>query len=110
MAPGEEPRGPGSPTGTIRVEIVYAPGPQAVDLGALQLAAPATVADALRASGVLQRHQLDMGALCVGVFARACTLEQPLRDGDRVEIYRALQVDPKAARRLREQAHGPAKR
>ena len=35
--------------------------------------------------------------------ARLATPQQPLRDGDRVELYRPLLIDPKEARRLRQQ-------
>ncbi len=37
----------------------------------------------------------------VGVYGEARPREQVLKAGDRVEIYRALAVDPKAARRAR---------
>jgi len=37
----------------------------------------------------------------VGIWGRLCTPEAALRDRDRVEIYRALAVDPKEARRQR---------
>jgi putative ubiquitin-RnfH superfamily antitoxin RatB of RatAB toxin-antitoxin module len=38
------------------------------------------------------------------VWGRRCALTQRLNDGDRVEIYRPLSVDPKQARRLRDKA------
>ena len=85
----------------MAVEVVYAPAPHAVDLTALQLPAGATVAVALQASGVMQRHGLTVEGLRVGVWGRACTLDQPLRERDRVELYRPLTVDPKEARRQR---------
>jgi hypothetical protein len=37
----------------------------------------------------------------VGVWGQLRTLDHVLRDRDRVEIYRPLQIDPKDARRLR---------
>lgn len=89
---------------TIRVEVVYAPAPHRVDLSEVVLSRGATVADALRASGVLDRHRLDPAALALGVWGRRCSDAQPLKDRDRVEIYRPLRVDPKEARRLRDQA------
>ena len=39
--------------------------------------------------------------MSVGVFGRLATWETKLADGDRVEIYRPLQIDPKVARRMR---------
>ena len=85
----------------LRVEVVYCAAPGHTDLVRLQLPAGATVADALQASGLLQRHALAMAGLSVGVWGRVQALDGPLRDRDRVEIYRPLQVDPKEARRLR---------
>jgi len=37
----------------------------------------------------------------VGIFGRRVELDAPLRDGDRVEIYRPLVADPREARRRR---------
>jgi putative ubiquitin-RnfH superfamily antitoxin RatB of RatAB toxin-antitoxin module len=37
----------------------------------------------------------------LGVFGEPATPETRLRDGDRVEVYRPLQIDPKEARRRR---------
>jgi uncharacterized protein len=37
----------------------------------------------------------------IGVFGRVVSSTTLLRDGDRVEIYRALKIDPKEARRRR---------
>lgn len=85
----------------LAVEVVYASAPHAIDLTPLQLPAGATVAIALQASGVLQRHGLPLDGLRVGVWGRACALDQLLRERDRVEVYRSLTVDPKEARRQR---------
>jgi len=89
------------PAGVHGVEVVYAPAPHVLDRVVLSLAPGATVADALQASGVLQRHGLRLDGLAVGVWGRACAPELLLRERDRVEIYRPLQVDPKEARRQR---------
>ena len=59
----------------------------------VDLPAGATVRDALAASGL-------QGQAC-GIFGKRVALDQPLADGDRVEIYRPLIVDPKDARRMR---------
>ncbi|MFM8844328.1 MAG: RnfH family protein, partial [Gammaproteobacteria bacterium] len=37
----------------------------------------------------------------IGIFVEPCERDQILREGDRVELYRPLAVDPKAARRAR---------
>lgn len=66
----------------------------------LELPARSCVADAIRASGIL--HDLPgFEPAGVGIFGRAVTAQTVLRDGDRVELYRALQIDPKDARRRR---------
>ena len=87
--------------GSIQVEVVYCPAPHVIDLVALTLPAGVVAADALRASGLLQRHALDEATLSLGLWGRACPPEHPLRERDRVEIYRPLLVDPKEARRQR---------
>jgi hypothetical protein len=89
------------PAERLAVEVVHCPRPGVCEVVPLQLDAPATVADALRASGLLQRHGLSLEGLRVGIWGRVQPPETPLRARDRIEIYRALRVDPKEARRLR---------
>ena len=87
--------------GSLSVEVVYAL-PSGEDAVTLTLAAGATVAEAVRASGVLERHpEIDPGRQKIGIHGRVVAAQTPLRDGDRVEIYRALIVDAKEARRRR---------
>ena len=92
----------------LAVEVVYCPAPGEVDSVALVLAPGSTVADALQASGVLQRHGLAAAGVRVGVWCRAAPLDRVLRQRDRVEVYRALTVDPKEARRQRYKRHRAA--
>lgn len=69
---------------------------------ALSLPAGATALDAIRASGVLEAPlQVDLSTQRIGVWGRPCPLGAALKEGDRVEIYRPLAIDPKEARRLR---------
>jgi len=87
--------------GGLSVEVVYAL-PSGEDAVTLTLAAGATVAEAVRASGVLERHpEIDLGRHRIGIFGRVVAAQAPLRDGDRVEIYRPLTIDAKEARRGR---------
>ncbi|MGH8444608.1 MAG: RnfH family protein [Solimonas sp.] len=88
---------------TLEVEVVYAlPGLQ--DLRRLSVAAGTTAGEAVRLSGLLERFaQIDAGHLALGIFGRDIEAAQILSDGDRVEIYRPLQADPKEARRARVQ-------
>jgi len=91
----------------LRVEVAAAHAPGRVELIALRLPAGATVADALRASGLRQRlGAAAIDAMTPGLWGRACGADTPLRDGDRVELTRPLAVDPKEARRLRYRRDG----
>ena len=85
----------------LHITVAYcAPGCE--DIAELTLPVGATVADAIRASGVLDRRpEVAAGAPDVGIWGRACAMTQRLEDGDRVELYRPLMVDPKEARRVR---------
>jgi putative ubiquitin-RnfH superfamily antitoxin RatB of RatAB toxin-antitoxin module len=77
----------------LRVEVVRARPGQA-QTRALELAEGSTVRDALAAADMAAPH----GA---GIHGRRVRLDTRLADGDRVEIYRPLSVDPKEARRRR---------
>jgi hypothetical protein len=68
----------------------------------IELPGGASVLDAIRASGVLEAGgAVDISTQAVGIWGRAATLDTRLAEGDRVEIYRPLRLDPKEARRLR---------
>ena len=87
----------------LRIEVVHCPAPGQVDRTRLDLPAGSSLADALHASGVLGRHGMDPWALPpVGVWGRIAAPQTLLRDRDRVEVYRALTVDPMEARRRRQ--------
>jgi putative ubiquitin-RnfH superfamily antitoxin RatB of RatAB toxin-antitoxin module len=89
------------------VIVCWSPVPREVLEWRVQLADGATVADALRASGYGAASGLqDVTLAEVGVWGRRCGMEQVVREGDRVEIYRSLQVDPKVARRERFRKQG----
>jgi putative ubiquitin-RnfH superfamily antitoxin RatB of RatAB toxin-antitoxin module len=86
----------------LQVSVAFSPEAGVVDEVALALPPGSTVGDALAASGLPVRHpQLDPAALTVGIWGALCERSQPLRDRDRVELYRPLRVDPKEARRRR---------
>lgn len=76
----------------MRIEVVRALADSA-EVVELQLPSGATVRDALAASG--------FKGIQVGIFGKRVTLDTRLADGDRVEIYRPLAMDPKEARRRR---------
>ena len=86
---------------TINVEVVYAL-PARQPLLRARLAEGATVEDAIRASGVLEAFpEIDLTQNKVGIFSKLVKLDDPVRDRDRVEIYRPLIADPKEVRRKR---------
>ena len=76
----------------MRIEIVraHADGAEVV---ALDLPKGATVREALAAAGIESQR--------VGIFGKRVGADTRLVDGDRVEIYRPLKLDPKEARRRR---------
>jgi putative ubiquitin-RnfH superfamily antitoxin RatB of RatAB toxin-antitoxin module len=87
----------------VRIEVTYA-RPQGAIQRTYELPAAATVGDALRAANADSAFAgIDLEGSPIGVFGRPARREQPLHPGDRVEIYRPLALDPKAARRARVQ-------
>jgi hypothetical protein len=60
----------------------------------------ATVGDALAAAQ--QRFGVQrVDGQGVGIFGQLCSLDHVLVEGDRIELYRPLHADPRAARRAR---------
>lgn len=89
------------------VTLVCAPAPREVFEEVLTLAPGATLEDAVCASGLSARYaDLDWRALTAGIWGRAAGWDQVLAEGDRVELCRALLVDPKVARRERFKQQG----
>jgi len=85
----------------MRVSVVYC-APSGAWTCEIELGDGATLGDAIVKSGVLPAHpELDLAELALGVYSRPRSLDTPARDGDRVEIYRPLLLDPKEARRHR---------
>lgn len=77
------------------VEVVFSAAAGQAQEWTLQLPPGACVLDALRAVG------LQESACAAGIWGRRAERSQLLQDGDRVELYRSLLVDPKVARRER---------
>jgi hypothetical protein len=88
-------------SGTITVEVVYAL-PEVQTLLAFEVPEGATAAEAVRLSGILDKHpEIDLARAKIGVFGKHVKADTPLRERDRVEIYRPLIADPKEVRRQR---------
>ena len=68
------------------------------------------VSDALVACEALPAFPADplsnSNEWAFGVWGKPVTVDYVLRDGDRLELYRSLKVDPKVARRERFQQQG----
>jgi putative ubiquitin-RnfH superfamily antitoxin RatB of RatAB toxin-antitoxin module len=95
----------------IRIEVVLAM-PERQALVSLEVTVGSTLADAIEQSGLPDSFEgFELNAAEVGIFGRKTSMEQVLRDGDRVEIYRPLIIDPKEMRRqlAQKQAKGVAK-
>lgn len=91
-----------APAERLRVSVAYSPRAGEVDEVVLEVPCGATLIDAILASGVLHRYpELDLAQSKLGIWGRVQPQSAVLRERDRVEVYRPLQVDPKEARRLR---------
>jgi putative ubiquitin-RnfH superfamily antitoxin RatB of RatAB toxin-antitoxin module len=76
----------------MRIEVVHA-WPERAEVVEVRLPAGATVRDAVLASG--------LKGVQVGIFGKRVPMDTRLADGDRVEVYRPLAMDPKETRRRR---------
>jgi uncharacterized protein len=77
----------------LKVEVVYAL-PRREKVLSVFLPDGATVRDALLQTGFSEEGS-------VGIFGEPANLDTRLNEGDRVEVYRPLKIDPKEARRRR---------
>lgn len=84
---------------TLHIELVFAASEQQ-ELLQLRMPSGSSVAQAIVHSGIIDRFpEFDFGELQTGIWGRPVAAHQKLEDGDRVEIYRPLQIDPREARR-----------
>lgn len=84
----------------ICIEVVYA-DPQCQILRKVEIAENSTVDEAILASGICAELPPGFKPAGVGIFGRPVKPTTRLRAGDRIELYRPLQVDPKDSRRRR---------
>ena len=76
--------------------------PSTVHVLDVRVAPGSTIAGVIRQSRILERcPDINLDVNPVGIFNRLCAPDSPVRDGDRIEIYRPLVADPKTARRRR---------
>lgn len=83
----------------MQIEVAYASSDKQ---SILQISVPdnTTLWQAIELSGILKLYP-DLNNLPVGIFGKQRSLDWPLQDGDRVEIYRPLVIEPMQARRNR---------
>ena len=81
------------------VEVAYARPDEQVIIP-LNVTPGTIVKTAILESGILERFpEIDLLNSKVGIFGKLGKLDKVLSEGDRVEIYRPLIADPKAARK-----------
>lgn len=93
----------------LQIEVVYARAEQQSRVD-LRVARGTTVRSAVLQSDLhKQFSELDPFNCPVGVFGCQVNDKRPVQNGDRVEIYRPLPVDPRSARRqrARQNSSGP---
>jgi putative ubiquitin-RnfH superfamily antitoxin RatB of RatAB toxin-antitoxin module len=98
---------------TLHITIMYSPAPRVVQVRVLLLRTGVTVMQALQQSNLLAEcPEIDLSqseAFTVCIWGKKTTPNHVLRDLDRIEICRALTVDPKVARRERFQKQGTSR-
>lgn len=68
----------------------------------LEVPDSSTIEEAIKLSGVLKLYpEINLGSQKVGIFGKIATLDTPVKEGDRVEIYRQITVDPLTVQRRR---------
>ncbi|MFW0088637.1 MAG: RnfH family protein [Coxiella endosymbiont of Haemaphysalis qinghaiensis] len=87
----------------ITINVCYAMPKKQVEI-CLEVEENCTIAIAIKRSGILQKFpEINLTRARVGIYGKINSLEASVRDGDRIEIYRSLLIEPKKARLLRAQ-------
>ncbi len=85
----------------IKVEIAYAL-PDRQQIFTVYIPSGSTIETAIDRSGILEIFpEIDLMKQKVGIFSKLKKLSDIVSEGDRIEIYRSLMIDPKEARRRR---------
>ena len=86
----------------IRVAVVYA-DPQTQIEKWVDVSVDSTAGEAIAASGIADSLPSGFTPAAIGIYGRIVDEHHRVRDGDRIELYRPLVIDPKEARRRRAQ-------
>lgn len=85
----------------MRVEVVFALA-ERQELLVVEVPDGSTVGETIENSRLARQFpEIDMGDLQAGVWGRPVERDHIVREGDRVELYRSLEMDPRDARRLK---------
>lgn len=91
----------------IRITVVWAPAAREVFEEITSVPEGATVQQAVAGCALPTLSAVpDRDSVVPGIWGKAVAWDWVLRDGDRIELCRALTVDPKVARRERFQQQG----
>ncbi|MCK0163246.1 RnfH family protein [Marinobacter sp. S6332] len=83
-----------------QVEVAYA-RPDKQEILKVQVPEGTSAIEAVKLSGIVAIFpEIDADSIDMGIFGKVIKkpAEHELRDGDRVELYRPLKIDPKQAR------------
>ncbi|MCW8090228.1 RnfH family protein [Alteromonas sp. ASW11-130] len=85
----------------IKVEVAYAL-PDRQSIVEVSIAKGATVEEVIKLSNIQTLYpEIDLNQQKIGVWSRVAKLQDEVKDGDRIEIYRPLIADPKEVRKRR---------
>lgn len=89
----------------ISIEVAYAATFDHQHVIPVNVPFNATIEWAIVASGICEIcPEIDLAKNKMGILGCVLPLSHTLLEGDRIEIYRPLLIDPKTARRLRHNA------
>lgn len=85
----------------MRVEVVYITRKEEF-IRTIEISKGATVGHLICSSGLLESHaEISLEQTKFGIYGKVVPIDTVLQDGDRVEIYQSLLMNPMEARRLR---------
>ena len=94
----------------IDIEVVYGL-PHKQVLLTLKVPANTTIENCIKLSGIVKHFpEIIPSEAVVGIFSKPDKLENTVKQGDRIEIYRPLTADPQEMRKLRAEKAKQAKK
>lgn len=85
----------------IDIEVVYGL-PHKQVLLSLKVPSETTIENCIKLSGIVKHFpEIVPSEAVVGIFSKPDKLDNMVKQGDRIEIYRPLTADPKEMRKLR---------